>query len=451
MENDTLQRLGLILLAALLPILPAIDVQAASAKQRAEETLRRALDAMAERQVSGGWGRAWTLDGTITWGEYDPMPHTHICAQPPATPTLAQLYLDAGTFLDDPGYLERARMARDALRAILTPEGGVPYEADPKGEPPQVATFDDDVTQATLEFLIAWWQHTHDGRDLALVNRIGDFILHAQYEIGGWPQRYPPPAGYGRYITFNDGVMANNLELLLMLHRETRNGSYLMAASDAGECIIRLQGGEGEAIWAQQYDDETLEPAWARNFEPPGYSPAESIGVCNALLELYLATGEERFLEPLPKAFAWYENHRLENGKYARLYEPGTQRPVYGRRDKAEKVYDYEKACDGYAWQGEWYPHAAKALYERIQEEGREAVLAERRKPEPKPNAADLEPEVTRICEALSQDGYWLRDPADVYRSHYAEAGVSTTVPMILAEVFIENARLLLRYLAAIE
>ena len=46
-----------------------------------------------------------------------------------------------------------------------------------------------------------------------------------------------------------------------------------------------------------------MEPAWARKFEPPAIT-GESFGVMQVLLELYLAYGEPRFLEPIPQALA---------------------------------------------------------------------------------------------------------------------------------------------------
>ena len=419
----------------------------------AETALRKALDAMATRQTHGGWGRAYTLHGGIMWGEYRPIPNTWITVQPPATPRVAQVYLRAGQVLDEAAYIENARRARAALLALQTDKGGFPHEADPAGRKATRGTFDDDTTTSVLDFFIDWWQHTKSEEDLAEVHRVGDFLLKAQYpESGGWPQAYPPPpTGYQRYITFNDNNIALILRALLRLHEITGEARYLDAAKRGGECIIRLQGGPGEAIWAQQYDPETLEPAWARKFEPPGYSAAESIGVCNILIELYLATGEERFLEPLPKAFEWYDTHQLPDGKWARLYEPGTQRPVYGRRDIAEKVYDREKATTGYSWEGNWYPHAAKAAYERIREIGREAYIEELKPKAVKSDLEALEARARETAETLSEDGWWLRKPSGNELEEYQHAGVPEDEPMVELRLFNRNAGILLDYLEVLK
>lgn len=39
-------------------------------------------------------------------------------------------------------------------------------------------------------------------------------LLVTQYDNGGWPQRFPEPRGYARYITFNDHAMVGALSVL---------------------------------------------------------------------------------------------------------------------------------------------------------------------------------------------------------------------------------------------
>ena len=416
-------------------------------RMEVEVTLRQALAGMAAYEGRhGGWGTAYTRDGTIMWGQYRPIPANWITVQPPATPGVARVFFKAARVLEDDLYLMYVRRARDALLAIQTPEGGFPHEDNPAKPIIGVGTFDDDVTTAALRFLIDWWQHTGAEEDRAAVIRVGEFILAAQHPCGGWPQAYPAaPGRYARHVTFNDGVTVNVIRALFELHEVTGEQRFFDAAVRGGECILHLQGGPGEAVWAQQYDEETLEPAWARKFEPPGYSAAESVGVCNVLIELYLATGEERFLEALPRAFEWYDEHQLPNGKWARLYEPGTQRPVYGRRDKAVRVYDFAGACDGYGWQGKWYPHAAKRAYERIEAVGREAYLEERNAPAPP--APIPAAEVRRICAALSPEGLWVDTPSARDLDEYKLHGVAEDIPMVQTSTFCRNALRLIAWL----
>ena len=78
-----------------------------------------------------------------------------------------------------------------------------------------------------------------------------------------------------------------------------------------------------------------MEPAWARRFEPPAITGGESFGVMQILLELYLAYGEPRFLEPIPRALAWAKAAQLPDGRMARFYELQTNRPLYFTREYA--------------------------------------------------------------------------------------------------------------------
>jgi len=412
---------------------------------RAEATLRKALTAMTVRQRSGGWGMSYAQDDTVMWGEFRPVPRDWITIQPPATPGVAEVFLDAARLLDDAKLAAPARAARNTLAAIQTPEGGLPHEGPVDRDWKKRGTFDDDTTTAALRFLIAWWKYTGAEEDLQLVRRVGEFLLVSQYENGGWPQAYPPGGSdYDRCITFNDNAMVNVIRALLHLHELLGDARYLEAARRGGECIIRLQGGPGEAVWAQQYDPETLEPAWARAFEPPGYTPAESVGVCDVLIDLYLATGEERFLEPLPKAFAWYDECVLPNGKRARLYEPGTHRPVYGHPKERVIVYDVAEARGGYSWQGEWCPHRAKALYEAIRAKGRDLVRREVEAPEsPRPRET-LAEQVTAVCDALSPEGEWLTPPSAGERAILEDRKASPDQMLVHTRVFVKNARPLL-------
>jgi PelA/Pel-15E family pectate lyase len=439
----------LLLAASCLPV----AAQPAPTLDDTKTALERALTAMAAQQRNGGWGRSVSADGAVLRGEHDLIREGWITLQPPATPTVAGVYLRAAKLLSGDPWEGVVIKAKDAIIALQTTNGGFPHEGDPAGEPRSSGTFDDDTTTACINFLLDWAQYAEKPGALDPVKLGPEFIFAAQTACGGWPQYFPAPKrGYQRYITLNDNVVRNVITTLLRLHREPVIPGALDSAKRGGECFIKLQGGEGEAIWAHQYDPDTLEPAWARNFEPPGYSPAESIGAMDALVELYLETGEDRFLEPLPKAFAWYDaQERLPNGKLARLYEPGTHRPLYGRRDKPEKVYDFEQATTGYGWQVEWYPHAAKAAYERIATVGRDAVLAERAEARAqKRSAAELAPKAAEAIAAINADGLWTVPTTEEEKKFLRDAGKDENVPMIPSGEFCQNAGRLLDYYEAL-
>jgi PelA/Pel-15E family pectate lyase len=129
----------------------------------------------------------------------------------------------------------------------------------------------------------------------------------------------------------------------------------------------------------RSYDEKTLEPAWARNFEPPSLSGGESAGIVRFLM------GEEH---PTPEviaavegAVAWFKTveipglryHRgmADDGKrdgwvepdptaepiWARFYELGSNRPIFIGRDKVVR-YSYEEIererRGGYDYYGDW-------------------------------------------------------------------------------------------------
>ncbi|MFM1919444.1 MAG: hypothetical protein RLZZ303_1078 [Candidatus Hydrogenedentota bacterium] len=418
--------------------------------------VRAALDAalkgMAALQRNGGWTTSTTQGRELRWGQDKPVGEAWITLQPPATPSVAEVYLRAAKVLGNDAWHSVAARARDAIVAMQNEHGGFPHEGKPERPPRGAGTFDDGVTTGCAMFLLHWWQDSQNPIDRAVVDRVGGFILNAQYaDSGGWPQAYPPnPSGYQKDITLNDGVMRNVLFTLLAFHTATGDVRYLDAAKRGGECLIRLQGPDEEAIWAQQYKHDTLEPSWARNFEPPGYTPNESIGVCDALIRLYFETREERYLKPLPRAFRWYDTHRLENGLYARLYEPGTQRPVYGRRDKAEKVYELEHATGGYGWQGDWYPRRARDLYECIQQEGAEpcatAYSEQQRRVAPPSNE-----EVSRLIRQLKAEGLWTSPPTAGELEEYARHGIDADIPLVRSGEFVAHAGKLLDWLESSE
>ncbi len=276
-----MQHKALRCLLVVLTVLSAGRVAADERRDRVLQVLNQSLAAMTEFQRHGGWGTSWSLDGQVVWGEHLPIPDDWITVQSPATPAVAGIYLRAGKILNEPRWIAVASDAHKALCRLQSKEGGFPHEGSPATGPAKRASFDDGVTTGTLDFLIDWWHHTDDQKDREAVDRVGEFILRSQYpKTGGWPQSFPVPSNYGRCITFNDGNFSNIITALFKLYRETRDMHYRAAAHRGGECILRLQGGDGQSIWAQQYDPDTLEPAWARKFEPPGYTPAESSRVC---------------------------------------------------------------------------------------------------------------------------------------------------------------------------
>lgn len=435
--------------------------QGSSEVESTKAGLQRALAAMTTRQWSGGWADNTSLDGLFVQGQASgTMPYHWLTVQPPATPATARTFLRAARIFDDDIYLHHARMAMRALLAVQTEEGGFPKESPPATGAATGATFDDDVTTGAFDFFVDLWQSTGEEEARQAMLSVGEFFLRSQYaESGCWPQMYPiNPNHYSRYVTFNDRAMANVIDALLKLDEITDDPRYLEAARRGGECLIALQGGPGEETWGQQHDPETLLPASARAFEPAGYTAGETGSIIEALIELYLLTGEERFLEPIGKVFAWYESSRLDNGNWARIYEIGTGRPLHGDNDgNIHYLLDENSPAPrpGYSWQGDYYPYEAKEAYDRIREIGRTEYLAEREKIEKSVDYDEMAQQVNELLEAQHPDGWWIDTvesvgqfaPGAERRAMISAGAPAETWELIRTDTFVRNANLLMDYI----
>ena len=257
--------------------------------------------------------------------------------------------------------------------------------ADPNGN-----TIDNDGTTLPMEFLARMVLPTGDARYRAAFERGVDYLLAAQYPNGGWPQFFPLRDGYYSRITYNDNAMIRVLTLL----RDVAAGTPHYAFVDAGrrtkagaavarglDVILRTQLKQGGALtaWCAQYDERTLEPAWARNYEPPTLSGSESVGIVRFLMEVDQPTPE--VAAAVEGAVAWlksvaikglrYEEVTLADGTrdrrvvadpsapplWARFYDLGTNRPIFTGRDKvirsALSEIEQERRS-GYAYYGTW-------------------------------------------------------------------------------------------------
>ncbi len=263
-----------------------------------------------------------------------------------------------------------------------------PYRGDRQALRP---TFDNDATTDELRFLARMYKATGEARYRDAVLQGVDYVLKAQYPSGGWPQFYPPPRTYHRYITFNDNAMVRLMEFL----RETYSSDlydFLGAdrrqaarrAFDGGvACILKCQikvGGQLTA-WCAQHDEKTYEPRPGRTYELVSLSGAESVGVVRLLMSLESPSPE--VARAIEGAVAWFEAAKIKGIRvevrkdekapkgrnkvvvkdasapplWARFYEIGTNRPIFADRDGVAKhdlaQIGYERR-NGYAWLGYW-------------------------------------------------------------------------------------------------
>jgi PelA/Pel-15E family pectate lyase len=258
-----------------------------------------------------------------------------------------------------------------------------------------VGTIDNDATTTQLHFLAKLSAAL--GPDAGAKYRVGllhglDYLLGAQYPNGGWPQVWPLAGGYHDGVTFNDDAMIQVVELLDdTAHGQGEFASIPAAAREQAKasvargvrCILATQivvNGK-PAVWAQQYDPLTLKPASARDYEMPALSSAESATILLYLMNLPDPTPQE--MAAIRGAAAWFKKTAIYGQAFtgrqnpegrelvatpgagpvwARFYEIGTDRPLFGDRDQT--VHDRLSEIslerrNGYDW---YRPSPEKAV-----------------------------------------------------------------------------------------
>jgi PelA/Pel-15E family pectate lyase len=253
-------------------------------------------------------------------------------------------------------------------------------------------TLDNGATHTHLRYLAAVYSATGQDRFKAAFLKGLDYLLEAQYANGGWPQTYPWRRGYHNYITFNDGAM---IGAMIVLHDiaqqkplygfvdDDRRQKARKAVRKGIECILKCQiivNGTRTA-WCQQHDEKTFEPRPARRFEPAAITGCESVGVVQFLMSL--ANPSPEIIEAIQGAITWFDRVKItgirqinkpdESGEsgfdnvivkdetappmWARLYEIGTNRPIFGDHDGKVHYAMSEISRErrtGYAWYGYW-------------------------------------------------------------------------------------------------
>ncbi len=419
-------RIGLstLLVLASVPILSGAPVATAfggeaPSREEAEQALRNAVEFFrGGASIEGGYHFSYTDDFSHGRSEHSEG-RTQAEVQREGTLVVATAYLTAYEATGDPYYLEAARETALALTRGQLCSGGWDYsiEFDPErraaypyrvdgncdGWEPRAddefaearwrrfTNLDDNVTQGALRVLM------RVDRELGFKDeviheaaRYGlEGLMRAQYPSGGWPQRYNrfpdpeeypvlpagypdswprqwpgPVSAYFSHYTFNDNSIQDAIDALLEAASIYNEPRYREAAEKGGDFILLAQMPEPQPGWAQQYD-RNMHPAWARRFEPPAVTGGESQSVMEMLLVLYRETGDPKYLEPLPRALAYYERSALpevENPSetrrrdcppgsscLARFYELESNRPLYITKGSRVRVADQPTTfLDGY-------------------------------------------------------------------------------------------------------
>ena len=132
------------------------------------------------------------------------------------------------------------------------------------------------------------------------------------------------------------------------------------------------------------------------------------------LLGLYRETADRKYLEPLPRAIAYYRRSLLPDGRLARFYELETNRPLYFTRDY-RLTYEDGDLPGHYAFKVASRLDAIEREYVRLAalepgELATERFRAERR-------SVPGEEEVRRVIGALDEKGRWVDAGALPHRS----------------------------------
>jgi len=247
-----------------------------------------------------------------------------------------------------------------------------------------VGTFDNDATTTQLRFLakVIAASGTNNSPYRAAFQRGLDYIFAAQYPNGGWPQVWPLQGGYHDGITCNDDAMLHVLELLQAVADGQNEFAFVSAGERARaaaglkrgiDCMLAAQivvNGR-RTVWCQQHDPLTLQPASARNYEMPAQASSESVAVVLFLMQL--PDPDSNVVAAVRAAAAWFEQTQIQNVAFravrgrgrllvpapgngplwARYYEIGTDRPIFGDRDRTihDDVSEISlERRNGYGW-----------------------------------------------------------------------------------------------------
>jgi hypothetical protein len=322
------------------------------------------------------------------------------------------------------------------------------------------SSLDDGQSQSAIQLLVRvdqalGFEHReiHDSARFAL-----DALLAAQFPNGGFPQVWTGPvakqpiikASYPTYhwrtkgriknywdmYTLNDNVAGYVVRALIDAYRVYNDRRYKTALQRLGDFLILAQMPDPQPAWAQQYNYD-MKPIWARKFEPPGISSDESQEAIETLMEIHRVTGESKYLEPIPRALAYLKNSLLPDGKLARFYELGTNRPIYmfRRGDKYTLTYDDSNLPKHYGWKIESQLDGIEKRYKELQLNASS------------PLSGVLENQVRQIITGLDEQGRWI----SVYQGErlVGQPKFKLNTPYIASAVFSRNIEILSEYLMA--
>jgi len=291
------------------------------------------------------------------------------------------------------------------MQAILTPEQ---VDSLLKTKDMTHTTFDNSTTYTHIQYMAQVYTITKIEKYKDACLKGISFVLEAQYPNGGWPQYFPLEKGnYSRRITFNDGAYIGIMKLLRKVVDEDPVFDFVgndfrnkvkQAYEKGLESILKMQiVDQGKlTAWCQQHDEITLQPAWARAFEPPSICNGESAGIVSFLMSI--KKPDPKIVESIQNAVKWFQDSKIlntrvetvkapsEKSKYrsyssdrvvvadstapaiwTRYYELGTEKPLFCDRN-SKFLYSMAEVSRerrvGYAW----YTYAPQEVLDKYPE-----------------------------------------------------------------------------------
>lgn len=482
--KSPLSHLWLVLLISLLTVQPSV---AEDLREDARKAMQQAVGFYSKKVAShGGYVYRYSDDLAKREGEGKTDLDT-LWVQPPGTPAVGMAFVEAYELTRELALLEAANAAADCLIQGQYRSGGwnasvefapaerkkKAFRVDPipknsKATLFNVTSYDDDKSQSAMRFLMRL-DKAKDFKDERLHEAITfalESTLKAQYPNGAWPQGYaefPDPEKYPikkasfpetwsrtmtakyyhQFYTLNDNSLADVIDVMFLAADVYGDAKYRRAAEKAGEFLILAQLPEPQPAWAQQYDFD-MHPCWARKFEPPAITGLESQGAIRALMQIYTATGDRKYLKPIPPALDYLKRSRLPDGQLARFYELQTNKPLYFTKEYV-LTHDDSDIPTHYGFKVDAKLDGLSQEYEKLaalDTAGLEAIRRPKPKKPGKPSPS-LEAETRKVIAALDARGAWVEDGTLKYHGK----GDSTR-RVITSETFIKNLRTLSRYVA---
>lgn len=432
----------------------------------------------------GGYVYYYDLELRQSWGE-GAAAADQIWVQEPGTPAVGMAYLSAWEATGDDFYREAAVDAARALVYGQLRSGGWTNCIDFNPQGNRVAQYrnlprrgknysslDDGQTSSAIRFLVMVDQALnfedaaiHEACLFALEN-----LLLAQFPCGAFPQVWDGPVGkpqpvqaaypdydwrtegrikeYWNLYTLNDDLAPHVAKALLEAHRVYGDPRFLQSLKRLGDFLLLAQMPQPQPAWAQQYN-YSMQPAWARAFEPPAIAGHESQSVIELLMDIYQITGEERYLKPVPAALHYLRNSLLPDGRLARYYELQSNRPLYMQREGKGYQLTYEdgQLPSHYGWKHKSRLDELDSRYRILKERGVSGSLdlaASLR-----PADAVTEERVQRVIGQLDSQGRWISQfgfSADTLQPLVGQPKFPPGYRFLSSATFSANLRLLAEY-----